>query len=282
MSNAEIEANPVTVFVVSEELTQDEERERHRLELRVERAFFEAGCALRQLRDRRLYRDTHPNDFIGYCRERFDKTKQAVNYLIAAAGVYENLATTNGCRDDETQSTTCSTQILPTSERQVRSLAGLEPEKQQEIWLQAVDEADGKAPSGRLVRSIVERLKEKPLIKAADLCQIGSVFVLTSLEGTERKYNGCPCVATDVNDFTVEVDVHDSVLTVKPDNLNPIDSPDVRRQLPHLLRRIKRLRQCDLDRGAYPILESLGRQTYLTDLEADLLAFLEQRYGVEK
>ncbi len=113
--------------------------------LRVERAFFLAGAALRQLRDHRLYRDTHPDDFIGYCRDRFGKTKQAVNYLIAAAGVYENLATTIGCREDETRATTESTPILPTSERQVRSLAGLEPEKQQEIWLQAVDEADGKA-----------------------------------------------------------------------------------------------------------------------------------------
>lgn len=35
---------------VVEFLTPDEERERHRLELRVERAFFEAGKALRELR----------------------------------------------------------------------------------------------------------------------------------------------------------------------------------------------------------------------------------------
>ncbi len=144
MSNAEIEAHS-TAAEVLEELSADEERERHRLKLRVERAFFLAGAALRQLRDHRLYRDTHPDDFIGYCRDRFGKTKQAVNYLIAAAGVYENLATTIGCREDETRATTESTPILPTSERQVRSLAGLEPEKQQEIWLQAVDEADGKA-----------------------------------------------------------------------------------------------------------------------------------------
>lgn len=41
------------------ELTQDEEQERHRLELKVERAFYEAGAALRQLRDKRLYRSTH-------------------------------------------------------------------------------------------------------------------------------------------------------------------------------------------------------------------------------
>lgn len=49
----------VTQVEVLEELTYDEERDRHRLELRVEKALYEAGAALRQLRDRRLYRSTH-------------------------------------------------------------------------------------------------------------------------------------------------------------------------------------------------------------------------------
>ena len=200
MSNVEIEAHSTAVEVL-DELTEDEERERHRLELRVERAFFLAGAALRQLRDRRLYRDTHPDDFIGYCRDRFGKTKQAVNYLIAAAGVYENLTTTNSCRDDNDQTTTIRCRVLPSSEYQVRSLAGLEPEKQQEIWLQAVDEADGKAPSGRIVRGIVKRLKEKPLFKATDFCQVGDVFTLIRLEGPERKYNTCWAITSEVKNL---------------------------------------------------------------------------------
>ncbi|WP_277871363.1 hypothetical protein [Chroococcidiopsis cubana] len=35
-----------------------------------------------------------------------------------------------------------------------------------------------------------------------------------------------------------------------------------------------------LDRGAEAVLQHLGRQTYLTDLEVELLTFLEQRYGI--
>ncbi len=167
---------PQAAVKVLEELTEQEAAERQRLELKVERAFYEAGLALRQLRDRRLYRDTHPNDFIGYCRERFDKTKQAVNYLIAAAGVYENLTTTNSCRDDNDQTTTNSCRVLPSSEYQVRSLAGLEPEKQQEIWLQAVDEADGKAPSGRLVRGIVERLSEVSRWRCSRVIRLAAII----------------------------------------------------------------------------------------------------------
>ncbi len=65
-------------------------------------------------------------------------------------------------------------------------------------------------------------------------------------------------------------------------NLNPIDLPDVRRQLPETLKRIRRLRESGLlSRCVYTILESIGRQTYLDDFEAELLTFMEQRYGIE-
>ena len=45
-----------------------------------------------------------------------------------------------------------------------------------------------------------------------------------------------------------------------------------------IAQRIKRLRECELDRGAYPILESLKPHTYLTPFEEELLTFLEKRY----
>ncbi len=76
-----------------------------------------------------------------------------------------------------------------------------------------------------------ERLKEKPLIKASDFCTVDDAFILTRLEGTERKYNGCWAIANFLIDFTITVDVHDTTLTVKPDNLQPIDFPDARLQL---------------------------------------------------
>lgn len=70
-----------TAVVDAEELTPDEERDsealppegadRNHLERKVERAFYEAGKALQQLRDRKLYRSTH-RTFEDYCRDRFD------------------------------------------------------------------------------------------------------------------------------------------------------------------------------------------------------------------
>ncbi|MGF2037327.1 MAG: hypothetical protein RMZ43_018735 [Nostoc sp. CmiVER01] len=79
------------------ELTEQEQSDRLHLERRVERAFFEAGKALTELRDRRLYRSTHKT-FEDYCRDRFGHSRQKSNYLIAAADVYENL-TTNCCQN---------------------------------------------------------------------------------------------------------------------------------------------------------------------------------------
>lgn len=80
------------VIEVLEELTPDEERERHRLEWKVERAFYEAGAALRELRDKRLYRSTH-RTFEEYCYERFGYTRRRPYQLIEAAIVFENLCT---------------------------------------------------------------------------------------------------------------------------------------------------------------------------------------------
>ena len=110
---------------------------------------------------------------------------------------------------------------------------------------------------------------------------MGDGFILTRLEGAERKYNGCWAIASELRDFTIAVDVYDVEIAVKPDNLNPIDLPDVRRQLPQTLKRIEKLRSAGiLDRCAYTVLESLGRQTYLTDVEEVVLKCLENHYGI--
>lgn len=171
--------------------------------------------------------------------------------------------------------------IVHELKRQVRDLINLEPDEQRLVWRQAVEQAGSKVPNGRIVKGIVERLKEKPLFKATDFCQAGDVFSLTRLEGPERKYNTCWAIANEVKNFTVVVDVHDGTLSVKPENLKPIDEPDARRQLPQILKRIKRLRNVGLlDRGAYYVLEGLGRQTYLTPLEEKFLRVMEQEYGI--
>lgn len=273
--SSEVELSSAVVEVLGE-LTQDEEQERHWLELRVERGFREAVAALRSLRDKRLYRSTHKT-FEEYCQGRFGYNRSRSYQLLDAAIVVDNLKECPQFVD-----------ILPTNESQCRWLTGFVPEQQRIIWGALVEE--GLHPSGMSVKNkareleekgIVERLREKPLIRVTDFCSVGDVFTLTRLEGAERKYNGCWAIASNVNDFTLGVDVHDTTILVKPENLKPIDDPDVRRQLPQTLKRIRRLRDCGLlDRGAYNVLEDLGRHTYLTDIEEKLLSCLEEHYEV--
>jgi hypothetical protein len=107
------------------------------------------------------------------------------------------------------------------------------------------------------------------------------VFTLAGLDGEERKYNGYPCVAIELKNFTIGVEVYDTILFVKPENLKKIDAPDARRQLPAIQKRIKRVRSVgQLDRGAEQLLKHLVRQTYLTDVEEGLLQWLENHYEV--
>ena len=251
-----------------EELTPEEERERHRLETRVDRALGEGWAALKQLRDRRLYRSSH-NTFEEYAKDRFGYNRTHAYRLIQAAQVIENLSPIGRHQ-------------LPTSERLCRELSKLPSKVQPVAWEKVLEVSDDKAPTANVVKSIVQQLKNKPLISASDFCQVGDVFTLTRLEGIERKYNSCWAIANETRDFTVVVNVHDGTLTVKPENLQPIDSPEVHRQLPAILKRIRYLRDSGmLDRCAYTVLESLGRQTYLTEVEEKLLSCLEEHYRVK-
>lgn len=277
-----LEAEQVEIL---EQLTHDEERDRYLLELGVEQAFIQAGKALAQLRSRRLYRSTHKT-FEAYCQDRFGFTRRKSDYLIAGASVVENLkeTRTNRSQNDLNENLrTIHSQILPTTLEQIKPLANLKPDEQRQVWDKAVETAGGKVPSGRIVKGIVEQLKEKPLVLNKDYCQVGDVFTLVRLEGKEKKYNGCSCVAQELRDLTVIVDVHDATLTVKPENLNKIDSPKAHQQLPQILQRIRRLREVGfLDRGAYNVLEDLGKHTYLTAVEEGLLSWLEKYYQVDE
>ncbi len=102
-------------------MTEQEIRDRLHLERKVERAFFEAGKALAELRDRRLYRSTH-GTFEEYCKDRFGYNRSRFYQLIDAAAVVDNLHKCPPFVD-----------ILPTAEGQVRPLTKLETEQQQEV-----------------------------------------------------------------------------------------------------------------------------------------------------
>lgn len=115
-----------------------------RLETTIERGlgtFLEVGSALMEIRDKRLYRETHGR-FEDYCQERWGFKRNYANKLIASAEVVALV---------EPMGTT-----VPTSERQARELAPLlgEPEQLREAWEEA--SANG-SPTTAKVRETVRR-----------------------------------------------------------------------------------------------------------------------------
>ena len=264
-----------------EELSETEERDRLHLERRVERAFFEAGKALTELRDRRLYRSTHKT-FEEYCRDRFGHSRQQSNYLIAAAGVYENL-TTIGCQNVANENlTTNGTQILPTSERQVRPMTKLEPQQQQEAWQQAVEQAEGKVPTGRIVKDVVQRMIERT--KVPNTYQIGEVCQIIAKDDSElRGRGGCWAIVSVVNDFSCTVRMWDGEYAVGLQHLKSFNYlPQECEQMQLISDRLARIYLDSLEETVKSLLQLLGKvnRPYLTAVEEKLLGLIEREYGM--
>ena len=142
-----------------EPLTEDEEKEKLRLERKVERSFYEAGIALKLLRDGRYYRNTHPS-FESYCQDRFGYRNRRHPYrLIEAAVTIENLL------ENCDQFGHISSPIIPVNESQARPLTSLDdPSQQVKAWTQAIEKAGGKVPPARIVKEVVQKMQQPTLV----------------------------------------------------------------------------------------------------------------------
>jgi hypothetical protein len=262
------------------ELTEDEQRDRLHLERKVERAFFEAGKALAELRDRRLYRSMHKT-FEEYCRSRFGYTYRHVNYLIAASLVVDNIIMGTNCSQNEKVDETVNrSQILPTAEGQVRPLTKLEPQQQQEAWQTAVQQAGGKVPTGRIVKDVVQRIMERT--KASNPYRVGEVCQIITKDNPElRGKGGCWCIVHHVGEFSCTVTAWDGEYTVRVDHLKPLNYSDSDcQQMQKICDRIRKLlNHGKLEASAQAVLKCLGelKRPYLTAFEEELLSFIEEK-----
>ncbi|MBD2451989.1 hypothetical protein H6G76_33720 [Nostoc sp. FACHB-152] len=276
--------------VTSEELTPQEQRERLNLERKVEHAFYEAGKALMELRDRRLYRSTHKT-FEEYCKDRFGFTRMAAALKIASVKIMDNLST-NGLQNAQTSKSglkaqkmsTNGLQILPTNERQVRPLTNLEPEQQREVWLKAVEEAGNKIPSGRIVQSVVDRIRERT--KIPNPYREGEICILVPKDNPDlRGKGGYWGVIIHVGDFSCTVQTWDGDYTVKIEHLKSLELlDDDCKSMQQLCTRLRRLQQvADHDPAVDWLLQGLGKQAspYLSALQARILGAMEREYGLD-
>jgi hypothetical protein len=266
-----------------EPLSPKEQEEREHLEQVIEQGFDRAAEALVEIRDRRLYRSTHKS-FAAYCKDKLRSCRRKIDYSIHHTKMRENLSA-NHAQDRMNGNLSANhALILPTKPEQTKYLAKLNPEEQRQIWYKAVEVADGRVPSGKIVQEIAAQYKPEivapPKKKQRELIpngwQVGDVFTLSGLKGGEQKYNGCWAIAKELTDSTVIA--YDATLTVKPNNLDKIDAPNVEQ----LWQRITRLLEVgSFDPGVVDFLKGLGKHTApLTPVQEGMLSWLENHYEV--
>ena len=125
----------------NELITLDERSRLYQLEETIRQGlntFVDVGNALLEIRDKRLYRQEH-STFEEYCNKQWNFTKQRVYQLMDSASVIDTLK----------KSTVVD--FLPTSERQARPLASLEPEEQVEAWKRVITST----PEGKITAAIL-------------------------------------------------------------------------------------------------------------------------------
>ncbi|MBE9037202.1 hypothetical protein [aff. Roholtiella sp. LEGE 12411] len=275
LEDISLEENPATATITVTavevtELTQEEQSDRLHLERKVERAFFEAGKALTELRDRRLYRSTHKT-FEEYCRDRFGHNRRQSYLLMDAAVIFDNLE--QKCdRNDH---------ILPTNEWQIRPLSKLDPDIQPEAWEQAVESANGKVPSHRIVKDAVQRIMERTQVP--NTYQLGEVCQILAKDNPElRGKGGCWGIVSQVNEFSCTVRMWDGEHTVGLQHLKSYDYlPAECQQMRLVCDRMTRVYSDSLEVTVKSLLQSLGKlnRAYLTAMEEKLLTLLELEYG---
>lgn len=151
-------------------LSPSEIEEKERLENIVQQAFFVAGQALKTLRDKKLYRETHAT-FEKYAEAKFGYKKSAAYYLINASEVVNNLKCPQIVEKIET------IEILPASESQCRPMTKLPPERQRLAWSKAIRKANGRVPSAKIVKEAVDEIEGKLKVKTDKTKRDGPVKV---------------------------------------------------------------------------------------------------------
>ena len=186
---------------------------------------------------------------------------------------------TNGTQTDRNdEMCTNGAQILPTSERQVRPLTKLEPDQQREAWAKAVEQAGGKVPSGRIVKSIVDQIRQRnPVPNPWCVNEVAMIMVKDNPD--LRGKGGCWCVITEVHDFSCTVRLWDGDYQVKPENLKELPYSNEQQEVVRkLCDRLSKLYDPEMEDTAKAVLASLGRidRPWLTEFEERLLIFLEE------
>jgi hypothetical protein len=196
-------------------LSADELKFRASLEHQVKSAFYQAGMALIQLNELRLYRSTHLS-FEEFCQDVFSFSRDYAYLQMAAARVYQNLL--------DNLPTIGRHLPLPTRQRQLRPIikAKLDKDAQLEVWSSAVALAQGKVPTSSIVAEAVrlylaeDNSLDNPFAEG-EICRI-SVRGNSQLKGK----GGCWCVVSQVHLSSCTVNTWSDELELPIENLESL------------------------------------------------------------
>ncbi|MCC5654579.1 hypothetical protein LC609_33355 [Nostoc sp. XA013] len=178
---------------------------------------------------------------------------------------------------------TIGSQILPTSERQVRPMTKLEPHQQQEAWVKAVEQAGGKVPPARIVKNVGQQIMERTQVP--NTYQLGEVCQIIAKDNPElRRKGGCWGIVNHVGEFSCTVKTWDGEYTVGLQHLKSFNYLPAECELMQVIcDRISRLRENEsLEDAPSTMLKYLGelKRPYLTTVEEKLLGLIEREYGI--
>ncbi|MEH2048360.1 hypothetical protein [Nostoc sp.] len=119
----------------------------------------------------------------------------------------------------------------------------LDSDIQPEAWEQAVDSANGKVPSHRIVKDVVQRIMERT--KIPNTYQLGEVCQILAKDNPElRGKGGCWAIVSAVKDYSCTVRMWDGEYTVGLQHLKSYNYlPAECEQMQVICDRIRRLRE---------------------------------------
>lgn len=139
--------------------------------------FYDVGEALMEIRDGRLYRQTH-RSFEAYTKERWGMGKSRAHQLMEAA---RTVAAISGPVEEGDPSTIV--EVLPTNEAQVRALSGLDDQAKREVWAEAVATAPAGKVTGRHVAETARRTRGDTVSEVTQRWQDANSWTLNELVG---------------------------------------------------------------------------------------------------
>ena len=250
-------------------LSENEQQERERLEKQIVDSFYQAGVALRELRDRKLFRSTH-RTFEEYARDILGFSRIRLYQLMGAAQVYENIR----------ENVNAPLTFLPTTEYQCRPLVKLTQEEQVEAWKIAVDLAGEKTPTSAAVRQAVLEIEQRSASDEAPRFAVGDLTRIRVKDNPQLAgQGGHLAIVKEASSFSCIVNTALGERLVGIQHLEPaglkLEVEDETRQL---VRRLANLHEQRSDEAlVVHLLKFYATEARLTANEQEVLEVLERQ-----